>query len=133
MKEFGGFVLALAAVISYFVAATQYALYQRWPVLHFLLAAIGCTVIVWGLTKRSRWWSRFLSALALTLALGLSGLFAWYTLDYSTYGGDHAPPIGTVLAKELSEAQLLSYQDAKTHLWTSGERATLLVFYRGHW
>ncbi len=133
MKELGGFVLVLIAVISYFIAATQFALYQRWPVTHFLLAAVGCGLVAWALTKRSRWWSRTLSASALTLALGSSGLFVWYTLDYSAYDGDYAPPVGTTLSQELGEVRLLSFEDEQTHLWTPEERATLLVFYRGHW
>ncbi len=133
MKELGGFVLVLIAVISYFIAATQFALYQPWPVAHFLLAAVGCGILVWGLTKRSQRWSRTLSASALTLALAVSGLFVWYTLDYSMYEGDYAPPVGTMLSQELGEVQLLSFEDEETHLWTPEERATLLVFYRGHW
>ncbi len=133
MKELGGFVLVLGAGISYYVAATQFALYQRWPVAHFLLAAVGCGLLVWGLTTRSRRRSRALSASALTVALGLSGLFAWYTLDFSTYDGDYAPPVGTMLGNDLSEVRLLSFEDQETHLWTPEERATLLVFYRGHW
>ena len=133
MKELGGFVLVLVAAASYFIAATQFALYQRWPVPHFLLAAVGCGLLAWGMTKRSRRWSRALSASALTVALGLSGLFAWYTLDFSTYDGDYAPPVGTMLANDLSEVRLLSFEDQETHLWTPEERATLLVFYRGHW
>ena len=133
MKELGGFVLVLIAVISYSTAATRFALYQRWPVPHFLLAAVGCALLAWALTKRTRWWSRTISASALTFALGLSGLFVWYTLDYSTYDGDYAPPVGTMLAQELGEVRLLSFEDEETHLWTPEERATLLVFYRGHW
>ena len=133
MKELGGFVLVLAAGISYYVAATQFALYQRWPVAHFLVAAVGCALLVWALTKRSQRWSRALSASVLIFALGLSGLFAWYTLDYSTYDDDYAPPVGTMLGEELGDVQLLSFEDEKTHLWTPEERATLLVFYRGSW
>ena len=133
MKELGGFVLVLIAVISYFIAATQFALYQRWPVTHFLLAAVGCGLVAWALTQRSRWWSRTLSASALTLALGSSGLFVWYTLDYSAYEGDYALPVGTMLSQELGEVRLLSFEDEQTYLWTPEERATLLVFYRGHW
>ncbi len=133
MKELGGFVLVLIAVISYYTAATQFALYQRWPLPHFLLAAVGCGLLAWGMTKRSRRWSRALSASALTVALGLSGLFAWYTLDFSTYEGDYAPPVGTMLGNDLSEVRLLSFHDQQTPLWSPEERATLLVFYRGHW
>ncbi len=133
MKELGGFVLVLVAAASYFIAATQFALYQRWPVPHFLLAAVGCGLLAWGLTTRSQRRSRALSASALTVALGLSGLFAWYTLDFSTYDDDYAPPVGTMLGEELGEVRLLSFEDERTHLWTPEERATLLVFYRGHW
>jgi hypothetical protein len=133
MKELGGCVVVLIAVISYFIAATQFALYQPWPVAHFLLAAVGCGLLVWALMKRSTWWLRTLSASALTFALGLSGLFVWYTLYYSAYEGDYAPPVGTMLGQELGEVQLLSFEDERTHLWTPEERATLLVFYRGHW
>ena len=51
----------------------------------------------------------------------------------AAYEGDYAPPVGTMLGQELGEVQLLSFEDERTHLWTPEERATLLVFYRGHW
>jgi len=134
MRELAGFALTFSAVVSYFVAATQFGLYQRWPIVHFLLAAAGCGVIVWGLTRRCRWWSRLLAALTLALALALGGFYVWYALDYSTYGGDQAPAVGTLLASELDGVRLVSDLGDESALWTRGAgEATLLVFYRGHW
>ena len=81
MKTLLAPLLAFVSIIAYFEAATRFGLWQRWPVLPLLGCALACGLAVHRLRRRATWqrWA------ALVATLGLSGLYAWYTLDYSSY------------------------------------------------
>lgn len=134
MKELGAFLLAFLSAMSYFVLATQLALYQRWPIVHLL----GCLVAValLGMLVAERSGARRLYAGAmLALALFISGVFTWYTLDFSIYDDTAAAvEIGEDLGPRLAGLELASQTgDALPVLRPGEDRATLLVFYRGFW
>lgn len=132
MREIAGIFLTLFSIFSYFVLATYYAVYQRVPLPHLLGCLIACVFL--GFTVASqKGWRRFTAVAALVLCLGLTGLYAWYTLVYSTYEGDASPATGTSFAAELQGLTLPSPSGEPTEILHPGDRGTLLVFYRGFW
>lgn len=134
MKELAGVLVALVAVISYVVAATQLGLYQRYPVVH-LLAGAAAVVFLAFVTAARKGRRRIYAGACLTVALALLGLFAWWTLSDSAYAStDAAVEVGDELGDRLAALRLPSHTGAEAPLLRLGEdRGTLLVFYRGFW
>lgn len=134
MKEIGGILLALVAVFSYVVAATRFGLYQRYPVVHLVVAA-AAVVLLALLTARRKGWRRVYAGACLGVALALLGLFAWWTLSYSVYAAtDAAVEVGDELGEKLGALRLPSHTGDEAPVLRLGEdRGTLLVFYRGFW
>ena len=131
MKTLIAPLLALVSILAYFEAATRFGLYQRWPVIPLLGCAIACGLAVHRLRRRATWqrWT------ALAVTLGLSGLYAWYTLDYSSYPSHAtAVAVGEDLGDRLAGLELAAHDGGSAPVLRRGaERGTLLVFYRGHW
>lgn len=131
MRVLLGLGLVLVSILSYFFLVMNFGIYQRYPVPHFLGAAIGVFVLARHVAEQ-RSWPRIT---ALVVAVALSGLYAWYTLDYSTYAtralrvheGQTISTLATLerLDQEGKSQPVLARGD--------GSQATLLVFYRGFW
>lgn len=134
MKELAGLALAFASVLSYFMVATRLSFYQRWPVIH-LLGTVAACVWLGFLVVRGRGWRRLYTGAALALTLGLTGLFTWYVADFSNYEStDAAIAVGDDVVDRLADLRLASHTGEPVPILRPGEdRATLLVFYRGHW
>jgi len=134
MKELAALVLAFASVLSYFMIATRLSFYQRWPVVH-LLGAVAACVWLGYLVARRRGWRRVYAGVSLVVTLGLTGLFTWYVADFSEYAStDAAVAVGDIVGDRLADLRLASQTGEPEPVLRPGEdRATLLVFYRGHW
>jgi len=132
MREIAGIFLTLFSIMSYFVLATYYAVYQRVPLPHLLGCLVACVFL--GFTVvRQKGWRRFTAAAALVFSLALTGFYAWYTLGYSTYDGDASAALETSFAAELGGLTLASQDGEPTEVFRTGDRGTLYVFYRGFW
>lgn len=132
MREIAGIFLTLFSIFSYFVLSTYYAVYQRVPLPHLLGCLFACAFL--GFTvARQKGWRRFTAAAAFVLSLGLTGLYGWYTLIYSTYDGDASVALETSFAGDLAGLTLASEEGEPTEVLRPGDRGTLYVFYRGFW
>lgn len=129
MKTFLAILLVIASIVSYVVLATQFGIFQRWPILHYLGVVAG---LAWlGLLIRHRFtWPR---AVALVFCLLLASLYFYWTVAFSGYENrEHAAKTGTAVA-ELAALELPGATGAPVRLFAGGKRAILLVFYRGSW
>ncbi|MEK7728371.1 MAG: hypothetical protein AAB354_08135 [candidate division KSB1 bacterium] len=130
MKFAHGFALALAALLSYFVLALLFGVYQRYPLVHMLLTVIGIVVMAVNMQKNfSR--PKFSAILFSGLLLAI---FVWWSQSYSTYGepaqqfgarGSDAMPSFVL---KTSEGENFDFNAA-----IKKTRRTLLVFNRGVW
>jgi len=134
MKELAALALAFLSVLSYFMVATRLSFYQRWPVIH-LLGTVAACVWLGYLVVRHHGWRRLYTGAALVVTLGLTGLFTWYVADFSNYAStDAAVAVGDAVGDRLAGLRLASQTgEPAPVLRPGGDRATLLVFYRGHW
>ncbi len=126
-----GLGLVLLSVTSYFMLMMSLGIFQRYPVPHYLGAAIGLFTLARQVMERRS----LLRVAALAAGIAVAGLFAWYTLDYSSY----APRALRVQeGQTISALTTLERTDHEGRpqpvlAATAGSRATLLVFYRGFW
>ncbi len=130
MKTLGAFTVVFLACLAYYALALGFGIYQRVPVPHFLVGGLGVLWLAW-LTRQKASLGRITG-----LALGVTvlGLFAWHTLVFSVYD----PPTATVrvgesLAERLDGFELAAHGGEPVPVWRAGDRATLVVFYRGFW
>jgi hypothetical protein len=129
MKTFFALLLVIGALASYMVLALAFGVFQYYPVVQYLIALAGIAWLVVLLRQRFTW----RRVAALSFAVLLTAGFAYWTLIGSEYERrEHRAKGGEVLA-ELPSLELLNAAGSPTRLFTGGERATLLVFYRGYW
>lgn len=129
MKTFAGLVVVVLAMATYWVLALRFGIYQRVPWLHLGIMLLGCGWLVYQLRDK-RTVGR---GIALVFSLGLTLLFAWYTLDYSNYDDrSHEVVTGKAVAS-LQGLVLPDHEGVATPVLTPGSRGTLVVFYRGFW
>lgn len=132
MKTFLAFLLVILALISYIIVSTDFGLFQRYPILHVSLAAIGIVILVRLTWQHVTVWR----LLASILSVAALGFFLWWTFVFSTYDttdvniheGDHI----------LSALTDITLKTSKGIDFNLGEEImkqpmTLLVFYRGVW
>lgn len=130
-KDLGFLALTLFAIISYFVLALGFGVFQRYPVVHLLLALVGFAGLLWSLVHEFN--ARRL--VFLLLAGVFAGGYVWYTLDYSNYEStDVEVSEGTTL-EALRGLELTAHDGSSTPVLASANEATatLMVFYRGFW
>lgn len=134
MKELAGLALAFLSIMSYFMIATRLDFYQRWPILHLLGAVAACAWLVYVLVQRQGKRRLYAGAL-LVLSFALTGVFFWYVFDFSEYATSEALiAVGDDVGGRLGDVELATHTGEPAPLLRLGEdRATLLVFYRGHW
>jgi len=132
MKELAGVLFGFLSLASYFGFATRMALYQRWPIPHYLGGLAACAFLAF-LVYRQTGLRRFTAAAAFVLTLGLTGLFVWYTLDYSVYDDDASAALETSFAESLQGLVLASHGGEPVPVFRTGDSGTLYVFYRGFW
>jgi|GEM_PF-1391461 len=132
MKALASFLLIPASIAVYVALATRFAIYQRYPVAHYLVIACALLLLAILLVRGVNWWRLLLNGGGWVLAI----FFGWWTLAYSTYetpapeaalaGVQHSTVLELVQSDETGSA--LPLRDR-----FGGNRAILLAFYRGYW
>ena len=81
MKTLLSFLLVMLALLSYLVVSTRYGIFQRYPLVHYILAGIGMALLLRLTFQKFTAWR----LLASVLSAAAIGFFLWWTLIYSTY------------------------------------------------
>lgn len=133
MRVILSLLLIILAVLSYFIVATQFGLFQRYPWVHFALGLAGLYLLVHLIRRKFTMWRLG----ALFLGVLLLGAFVWYTLIYSTYPttttafvpGDQIDSTSgdTIVLKSMSGDPFHFREEI------ARQPLTVLVFYRGIW
>lgn len=126
------FLLVLVSFFSFVFVSTQLGIFQRYPVVHFILALIGIAMLIRLMLQHFTVWR----LLATIVSVIVFGFFVWWTLFYSTYS---TTSVSVNTGNQISNA--LSGVIVKTAVGADfdfGEEIaqqpmTLLVFYRGVW
>ncbi|NNE92104.1 MAG: hypothetical protein HKN23_10690 [Verrucomicrobiales bacterium] len=131
MKAFAAFLLIPLSMIIYIILATGMGIYQRYPIVHFVIIAVGLVFLGRLIFQKFTIWR-------LLLNLGgwvMAGFFVWWTLSYSNYGEYEAPVASGETAPRIMEAALKnSTGEATTLANVAGDSdGVVLIFYRGHW
>lgn len=130
MKILAALLLILLSLGSYFLLALRFAVYQRYPVVQYLLAAVGVAYLVW-LAADQFSIGRLVAAVA---GAALLGGFLWYTLSYSAYRKGPAQAtagLGSRLASitlATADGEEIPFPQLLT-----GHPLNLVIFYRGWW
>jgi hypothetical protein len=131
MKALAYFFIIPASITVYFVLAASFGIYQRYPVLNYLLMGVGIFLLIRLLLKQFSVWRLLLTVGGAALA----AFFGWWTLSYSNY-----EKMETVVARGEANPQILSFElknsagESTTLNEAMGDADVLLLnFYRGHW
>ena len=133
MRSLLAVLLVIASILAYFVLSTGFGVFQPVPWPHLLVAAGACVWLIVELRRRVA----IGRVIALVVATALTGAFAWYTLDYSSYGGEVPPSFAA--GDRFAELMSVTLPDASGEVVallppaSAEHRATLIVFYRGFW
>jgi cytochrome oxidase Cu insertion factor (SCO1/SenC/PrrC family) len=140
----GGFVVVLAAAVSYFTVFAYFPVTRDVPWLSLLLMAAGLAVSGAG-TRRAyaqpgRWFGKASASLLSVLSVLLLGLFVFYTFSFSAQLPESAgaPQVGGkapdfALPDQDGKEVKLSELVASLGTEPGKDRYVLLVFYRGYW
>ena len=129
MKTLAALATVVLAMVAYWVLALRFGIYQRVPWLHFVGMLVGSGWLIW-LLREKRTVGR---GVALVFSLGLTALFAWYTLSYSNYAERAYGVTSGQAVASLQGLTLPNQEGVATPVMTPGSRGTLVVFYRGFW
>lgn len=126
MKFAHGFALALAGLLSYFVLALRFGIYQRYPVAHVLLALSGIIIMAVHMKKAFS----FLRLSGALLSTALFAVFLWWSQSYSTYRKS-----AVVVNSSGEDLWVKNAEGEDFHFNAALKKArrTLLVFNRGVW
>jgi len=140
----GGFVIVVAAFLSYFFVFAYFPVTRDIPWLNLLLMAAGFVVIGAGLRRAfaqpGRWFGKISASLLVVLSVLILGLFVLYNFSFSAQlpasGG--APKVGEkapdfTLPDQDGREVKLSDLVAALGNEPGQNRYVLLVFYRGYW
>jgi len=127
MQPLLAFLVVLSSIVSYFVAALSYGIFQRYPWPQFMGVLVGSVWLV-SLVYKKQTKGRMIATMG---GGALASFFFWYALAYSTY----AP-----LTDPLPEQQVIAGLQSLTLPDHTGEptsvlsdQNTLVVLYRGNW
>ena len=132
MKIFMSFLLVLVSLVSYAIVSTRFGLFQRYPVVHLLFAAIGIALLVRFTAQNFTAWR----LLATVFSVALLGFFSWWIFFYSTYeNAAKTIRAGEQISNTLSGIVLKTADGADFNVGEeiSKQPLTLLVFNRGVW
>jgi hypothetical protein len=132
MKVFLTFLLVPVSLFSYVIVLTQLGIFQRYPVVHFIIAGIGVVILIRLMFQHFTLWR----LLAVATSAALFGFFAWWTLIDSTYtSSETSVNAGEQLNDGFSNIALKTTGGADFYIGEeiAKQPMTLLVFYRGIW
>jgi len=126
------FLLVLVSFFSFVFVSTQLGIFQRYPVVHFIFAAIGVVMLIRMIFQHFTIW-RLLATVASVVVFGF---FLWWTLFYSTYSTTSVSVNeGDQIRNALSGVILKTAAGADFDFGEeiTKQPMTVLVFYRGVW
>jgi hypothetical protein len=143
-----GFLLALAAFVSYFLFFAQFPATRDFPWVSFLLFAIAALLLVAGLRRAfasaSAYRGKISGPILAALSAAILGFFCFGVFVESRHlpPSQHAPAVGQkappfsladTYGKTESLSELLSTPMTTASNSGQAPKAVLLVFYRGYW
>ncbi|MGH9778307.1 MAG: hypothetical protein ACRD5I_07845 [Candidatus Acidiferrales bacterium] len=140
----GGFVIVVAAFLSYFFVFAYFPVTRDVPWLNLLLMAAGLIVVGAGarraFAQHGRWFGKVSASLLSALSVLILGLFVLYNFSFSAQlpESSGAPKVGEkapefALPDQDGREVKLSDLVAALGNEPGQNRYLLLVFYRGYW
>lgn len=140
----GGFVIVVAAFLSYFFFFANFPVTRDFPWLNLLLFAAGLVVLSAGVRRAfaqpGRWFGKVSASLLAVLSVLILGLFVLYNFSFSAQLPESAgaPKVGEkapdfTLPDQDGREVKLSELVASLGNESGKDRYALLVFYRGYW
>jgi len=140
----GGFIIVVAAFLSYFFVFAYFPITRDFPWLNLLLFAVGLVVLGAGLRRAfaqpERWFGKVSASLLSILSVLILGLFVFYNFSLSAQLPESAgaPKVGEkapdfALPDQDGREVKLSELAAALGAESGKDRYVLLVFYRGYW
>ena len=142
----GGFLVTVAAFLSYFFFFAYYPITRDVPWVNLLLFAFGLALLGIGLQQAfresPRLGRRISASILAVLSVAILGLFLFYSFSFSSQlpGSKQAPQVGQkapdfTLSDQNGNPVRLSELVASPEgaAAAPGKRWVLLVFYRGYW
>ena len=145
-----GFLLSLAAFLSYFLFFVRFPLTRDFPWANLGLFALSVALVVAGIRRAfagdvphpTR--SRIVGSIVATLSLVIVGLFVFSVFVMARWlpAAHGAPQVGQTAPdftladtqnKPVSLSELLNAADPEDAATSQKSRGVLLVFYRGYW
>jgi type VI protein secretion system component VasK len=138
-----GFLLSVAAFLSYFLLFVRFAITRDFPWANLLLFALAAALLWVGVRRAfgqgRRLGSKVSGLVALTLSLAIFGFFVFSTFIMARWlpASRGAPQVGQKApefslsdseGKQISLSELL-----QTPIKGKSPKGVLLVFYRGYW
>ena len=123
-------VLFILLIVAYFALALGVGFDQRIP---WLALLVGAAISVWA-TLRWRAERTTPRLIVASMTAVLLGLFAWYTIDYSSYDSRALAIADGQVVEGLDGLVLSDHRgEPRAVLASDAARATLVVLYRGYW
>lgn len=140
----GGFIIVVAAFLSYFLFFAYFPATRDFPWLNLLLFGVGLVVLGVGsrraFAQPGRWFSKLSASLLSVLSVLILGLFVFYNFSLSAQlpASTGAPKVGEkapdfTLPDQDGKDVRLSELVASLGTAPGQDRYLLLLFYRGYW
>ena len=127
MKPLLALLIILGSIVSYFVMALSFGIFQRYPWPQFIGVIVGSVWLI-SLVYKQRTTGRMIA----TMGGGtLATFFFWYALSYSNYEPPTNPIAQQQVVSELTGLTLPDHAGEPTAVLS--DQKTLIVLYRGNW
>lgn len=127
MKPLLAFLIVLGSIVSYYVAALSFGIFQRYPWPQFIGVTAGSAWLI-ALVYQQRTAGRMIATMG---GGALAMFFFWYALSYSNYEPLIDPLQQSQVVADLQSLTLPNHAGQQTPVLC--KRNTLIVLYRGNW